>query len=755
MNKFIDTLIKHAKLYFFLALSLFIVLSFGLFKWKSDFSTPGWFPADSARIKDLFEYKQRFGGRGTNYAAIGITFPEGKVDLAYLKKIEKDFLKVPYIEGVESVNNYRTIYKENGQIVLKTLSEKFPDQEVFLEKVKEYPEVRDHVISRDQTYYILHAWVNDDVDYKNLSTEFTRNLEKVIEENRREDHRYMILGSVTVTHTFAEYSKSDNMIILPLMMFLAIALLYWRYRNFIVVALSLGVVTMSTVSAYGFLFYIGRTFNNVLVIIPGLLLATIIAQTVHIFLSFFHELNKHEKVEDALKYSFKENVVPTLLTDLTTSVGFAAITFTELMPISSLGIGCLIGTITALIYTHFIMPYIVIKFHHHFRRLKNKTENETSILTPLPSFIQKYKMPLMIVLSSITIWSLIISPKVVVDSDLLDYFPADSQVRLDYDHGYEKMHGAFRRFPFVVDSGKENGIYDPTFLKKVELFTAYMYSNPETKIVYSALDNIKETNKAIHDNDPKFYVIPETEKEVKGHIELYESLLPPGKKLRSRISMDNRYLNLRIYTSLESSKEYTDNTNRYMKYAMDTWGLKVQEGGFFAIYNKLNDLVAETFANSSIFVFIVIFIVMLLAYRNFFYACIGMIPNIVPVSMMLTFMYYTGINLNLGNSIVTAICLGVAVDDTVHFMHHYVTLRRSGKNAYDALAYTYQHAGNAILFTTVVLTISFGCFMLAEFIPNKQFGLLCALGLVVALVLEIFLLPTLLLMFDKKVFKEV
>ncbi len=750
MDSFVKSLVYNSKRYFYIALSIFVVFSLGLVQWKNDFSTPGWFSKDSPRVHKLKDYVRKFGNQSTNYAVVGVTFPESEIDLGHIELLSEKISKLKYVESVESITRYKTTYYENGEIKTKKLLDRYPEQSDFLRNIENHPIPINHLISKDKTFYIIHANVNDEVDYKNLSTEFITTLEKEVNKYKKINADYMILGSLSVTHNFGEYSKIDNQTVLPVMILLTVLILFFRYRNFSLVLSSLVIIGMSSTSAFGILFYLGRTYNNVIAIIPGLILATAIAQTVHVFLAFNENFDESNSKEKALISSLSKNLIPTFLTSLTTIVGFLAISFTELMPLSSLGIGCAIGTALTWLNTYFIAPHLILKFQMFSVKIKDVSGQERNLLTGLVALIDRYKVSIFASISIISALCLFYSTKVVVDSDLLNYFPKDSKISKDYYHGKRKMEDAFRRYPLVIDSGVADGALNADFLRKVDQFIGYLFQQSEVKKVFSVLDNIKEMNQAKHGGDPRFYVLPNSTAEIKNLITDYKNRIYPSRTIDYRLSNDQRFIKLRIYTSLEGTKEFTEKTNIYMNFARSSLSLTIEEGGFFAIYNKLNDLVADTFSKSSKFVFFVIFLIMLISFRSLFYAVISMIPNILPVSIMLAFMYWQGIYINIGTSIVTAICLGVAVDDTIHFMYQYIKWRRSGNDAFTSLKQTYKSAGNAVLFTTFILVVSFGCFSFASFVPSRQFGFLSALGLTIALACELILMPSILLLLDKK-----
>jgi len=141
---------------------------------------------------------------------------------------------------------------------------------------------------------------------------------------------------------------------------------------------------------------------------------------------------------------------------------------------------------------------------------------------------------------------------------------------------------------------------------------------------------------------------------------------------------------------------------------------------------------------------------MLIIFKNIKMLGIFLIPNILPMLLVVGIMGWIGITIDMGVAIAGAIVLGVAVDDSIHFFYKYFDGKKKGLNMRDNLAYVFQYAGNAILFTTIILSVSFMVFMGSNFAPNYNFGIVTAIALIIAFICDIFLLPALLSVIDNK-----
>ncbi|RUM72029.1 MAG: hypothetical protein DSZ08_01860 [Sulfurovum sp.] len=143
-------------------------------------------------------------------------------------------------------------------------------------------------------------------------------------------------------------------------------------------------------------------------------------------------------------------------------------------------------------------------------------------------------------------------------------------------------------------------------------------------------------------------------------------------------------------------------------------------------------------------------LMMLFIFKRIKILWILLLPNILPVVLVLGMMGWVGFTIDMGVAIAGAIIIGVAVDDTIHFLVKYFDARKRGLSMSETFDEVLHYAGRAIFFTTVVLSISFSIFVFSEFTPNQNFGVVTATALIIALIVDLLFLPALLSVADRK-----
>ena len=220
--------------------------------------------------------------------------------------------------------------------------------------------------------------------------------------------------------------------------------------------------------------------------------------------------------------------------------------------------------------------------------------------------------------------------------------------------------------------------------------------------------------------------------------------LPQGMDLNNQISLDNRETRFRLLWKIETSAESTEMINRILAKAPD-FGLKVRAGGNLPIYTAVNQLIVESFFWSLIGALFFVSFLILVIFKDPLVALIAMLPNVLPMIFGGALMVLMGVYVDIGTSMVIVVCLGIAVDDTIHFIANYKFYRDQGLEIPDSIEKTFSITGKALVVTTILLVAGFGSFAFAEFVPNRTFGILCAQILVFALLIDLTLLPALLI----------
>lgn len=747
--------------------AILIVLLPGALTIKSSYTPRMWFGKDHEQIKALDDFERKFGN--DQKTVIGVYNPKGifnQETLELIQNITDEMWKVREVIRVESLANHSDITSKDDDLHIAPFLGNGKTQwtQEELDKLKERAlndeVIPDYYISNDATYALIFGHLKPafetDPDYAAI-VEDTRNLIHK-HENDISDIKLYLLGDSTANEAFREVARDDNLMIMPFMFGIIIIILYWLFRNIFAVIMPLLLCYASIGVTFGALGWIGFIYNSMLAAIPGILLAICLADCVHILMSFFHFLSEQNSPKEALIKSLHKNFKPTLMTSITTSVSFMTIAWTEIVPVRDLGILSSFGTMMAWLFTYILVGPVLSIFLHKFKDISAKNVSNLVASNRAANVESKAKVwtrdivanagkiiAVSAVMSSIAAF---MASKNEVNSDPLKYFTTDVPLRAAYDFSVTKLNG-LRGVELVVDSGSDEGVKDPTFLTNLQNFENWLKEQPEIVNTKSITQIISKLNQVLNGNDPAYYKIPQTQEEVAGLLFLYQMGLPQGMDLNNQITLSNRETRFRVMWKIETSTESTEMLDIITAKAPD-FNLKVRAGGNLPIYTTVNSLIVESFFWSLIGALLFVSFLIFVIFRDPLIATIAMLPNLLPMVFGGALMVSMGVYVDIGTSMVIVVCLGIAVDDTIHFIANYKHYRAQGLDISESIERTFSITGKALVVTTILLVAGFGSFVFAEFVPNRTFGILCAQILVFALLIDLTLLPALLIKFRGK-----
>jgi len=433
----------------------------------------------------------------------------------------------------------------------------------------------------------------------------------------------------------------------------------------------------------------------------------------------------------AIIHTLGHSGLPIVMTSLTTIVGLLCFSFTEIAPVAHLGIFAAIGITLCLALTLISLPALLSILQvlpGKERERKYGASIYSRILTMMGRFGVHHRHDIYI-LSLISF--IVILPGLFnfnFSHNMLHYFTEESafikQTRL-----IEDETSGFRALEILIDTNRENGIFDYQFLNSLEDLKDFALNQnsisgrPYTGKIISISDIIKETNQAWHGNDFRYHTIPQNDYMV-------EQQLLELKRVRPSI--------LDEYTDADFSMVRVTIMMFWNDAAMDVDFVKQLETaaaglfpkdvsvvvtGVVSVGSKVIDSIMSSVAIGYILVFIIIMIFMIISVGDLKLGLVAMIPNLFPIVAGLGLMGYLDIPLNTYNLIGGSIVVGVAVDDTIHFFHNFRNYYHKSGDVETAVINTLDSAGRALITTTLILV---SCFWLRLFSPLKvisDFGL--------------------------------
>jgi predicted RND superfamily exporter protein len=329
------------------------------------------------------------------------------------------------------------------------------------------------------------------------------------------------------------------------------------------------------------------------------------------------------------------------------------------------------------------------------------------------------------------------------------WFPEQEPLRVGTLLMNERLKG-INTLEVVVSTGEENGLHEPARLDQLEEVARYADSmRPDGLAVAkttSLVDVVKEIHQALNENRPAFYAIPRDRRLVAQELLLFEN--SGSDDLEDFV--DSRFSTARVTLRVPwtDAVVYPPLLEQLEAGLEDIFGgdVEVEITGLVAVLGRTFVAMIHSMARSYVIALLVIAPLMILLIGQLRRGLLSMVPNLTPVVMTLGLMGWSGIPLDGSTLMIGAIVIGLAVDDTIHFMHNFRRYYDQTGEAREAIRQTLETTGRALLLTSLVLAAGFftltGAYMKSTF----NFGMLAGLASLVAFLANVLLSSSLMVL---------
>ena len=597
-----------------------------------------------------------------------------------------------------------------------------------------------------------------------------------------------------------------QMQILGLVMVLIFTLLlYTLFRSFSAVLWPMVTIAASMTWTWGFTVWLGVTISQMIALTVMLVFAVGIADCVHVMSAYFGFRRKGDDHYDALSKSYGKTGLAILVTTITTMAGVLALTTSELVPIQVFGMMSAFGVVLAFFFTLVLLPILLDLWHpgapeaddaslaDRIGALWHRLSNSTKIGTALIYIVAMYLMlgpwvgTYITVISLLTYivvnWQLAILSAVPtfvarrpwlvlsvfaglfalcsygmtlirIDSNMTELTKEGSAIRVAYETVDENMAGAMSMV-IMVDTHTSDGLYNPRLLQAMDQLQSRIetsYSDQVTR-TNSLANIVKDTYKIMSDDDPAYYRVPDDDQMISQLLYLFNSANPEDRRALVSDDYSRSHISLNIYNAgsyqyqrfFEEISQEIDEV--FSPLESEFPELEVYLTGSMALLMRMADEVANSQFSSFTFAIAVISVIMIITLGSFQGGLMAMIPNMIPALLGFGLMGLLGIALDTDTLLIAPLIIGIAVDDTIHFMTHYrVELIRTGSIS-ESLVSTIRDVGQAVMFTTMVLGLGFALLSFSDYLGMAKMGFFGSAAIFVALLCDLFLIPAMIIIF--------
>ena len=750
---------------------------------KMDTSTEGFMHPNDPVLVAYNTFRSQFGRDERIVVAIKSDTIFSLPFLETLRSLHEEIeQKVPYLNDVSSLYNVRHTRGEGDQLLTDDLLAPFPTTQAEVDKIKRQAMAshfyRDLLLSEDgkMTTIILEtdAYSHEgeaDVALEDAFEEETPSsletqrpfltdaenhellarLEDVIKKYQSKGLEIYVAGSPAVNNALKAQMEQDMERFIWWTFAIIVLFLFLMFRRIVAVFYPLLVIVLALLTTIGAMAWMGVAFKLPTQIVPSLLLAVGIGATVHILSIFFDRFNQTSKKKEAIVYTLQHSGLAIAMTSVTTAIGVGSFSGSEVAPVSDLGIFASLGVMVSLFLTLTLLPALlaITPLQAHPKNGAGRLDILMKKLSILP--IRYYKS---IIVGSLilVLFSLFLSSKIELSHNPLFWFQPNDTNRVSTIAIDKEMHGSVT-IEVVIDTHKESGWNNPEALQKLDKLARKLetYVDSYTRIgkVISLATIVKETNRALHENREAFYTIPTDVNLVSQELLLFENSGSDDLEDVVDTQFSKTRMTLKLpWTDAVKAKEVLAYVKKEVSQTFPNYEVRVT-GMIPLLINTFAGSVHSSVTSYTI-AFIAISFMMMLILGSVRLGLLSMIPNLTPIVLGMLLMYLFKIPLDMFTLLIGSIAIGLAVDDTIHFMHNFRRYYLQSGDAKQAIEETFFTTGKAMVITTIVLSLGFYAYMLAQMVAVKNFGFLTGCVIVLALLADLLLAPALMMVAAKR-----
>ena len=678
-----------------------------------------------------------------------------KENLAAVYWLTTESWQVPYSTRVDSISNFQYTIAEEDDLIVEDLVLN-PDNltAADMPRLKEIatndPLLLNKIVSKSGHVSIVN--VTNQFPGIDPITEIPEVSAKVREIKTQFEEKFpninvQLTGMVMMNTTFTETSISDSSTLVPAMFGVVLLIMVLLLRSFSGTFATLVVVFFSIAGTMGAVGWFGFYLTGPSVSAPTMIMTLAVADCIHILTSYYFEMRQGKAKKEALQESLRVNFKPILLTSITTAIGFMSMNFSDSPPFRDLGNMVAIGVMLAFAFSITVFPALLILLP--VKASKVSPESNYGIMEKFAEFVIKKRKILLPTTAVIIVSLASFLPQNKLDDNFVEYFDKTVPFRAATDFMEDNLSG-LSSIEVSIDSRVSSGINDPKFLSTVGDFSEWLRAKQVTDHVSTISDVLKRLNKNMHADDPAFYKLPEQRDLSAQYLLLYEMSLPYGLDLNNQLNVDKSSTRvIGTFKNLTSVQQIELEQNMYQWFAKNAPDYQVSISSPTLMFAHIGQKNIISMLFGTTVALILISLLLAFALRSIRYGVISLLPNLIPASVGFGLWYFIDGQIGLALSVVAGMTLGIVVDDTVHFLTKYKHARdKYGKNSEEAVKYAFSSVGRALWITTLVLVAGFMVLAQSTFSLNADMGLLTAVTIAVALIVDFLFLPPLLMLLD-------
>ncbi|MEI2760593.1 MAG: MMPL family transporter [Bacteroidia bacterium] len=725
-------------------------------------------PATDPAYVEYENFKQKFGEDGS---VMVIGFADSTI--FQIEKFNSWFLlseKIRKMNGIQNVLSIGDLY----DVVRNDSLQKFD----FVRLVKTLPQRQSEIDSiRDRIYQLpfydglilnheTHANVMA-ITFRKKDLDSKHRID-IVNEIKKEADAFGRLHNIKLHYSGMPYIRTAVMekVSHELKLFLILAvvitafILWMFFRTISSVVFSILVVAIGVVWSMGSIELFNYKITILTALIPPLIMVIGVPNCIFLINKYHSEYARHGNRIKALARMISTVGISLFLANITTAIGFGVLVFTNSSFLTQFGaiaaLNVMVTYFITLIFIPIILSFLPPPSVRQMRHLEGKRMRK--ILEWVDFIVHHKRKQIYVAIVSLTLLAIYGMTKIDVTGYVVDDLPRKNPVYTDM-HFFEKNFKGVLPFEIFIDTKKPNGVFDNNgrVLYKMKALQKQLENYPELSKALSITEALKFSYQAYRGGEPKYYVLPGIS-ELKSLNDYTSTVKGNENRLKSFIDSTHQYTRISMQMADVGSKKIKTllaDIQPKVDSIFDSSQYHVKLTGHSLMFLKGNDYLLYNLYESLIIEILLITIVGMALFRSIGIILLSKLPCLIPLVITAGIMGFFDIRFKPSTILIFSIAFGISSDGTIYFLSKYrQELKQNKRSISDAISVTIMDTGFSMIYTAVILFFGFSIFAASDFGGTAALGLLISITLLVAMITNLILLPSLLLSINKWVSRK-
>ena len=756
-REFFEKVVRHPLKVTFIGLLLIALFAIGIKNIVKDTTADAFIPKGHSALVNKDKLIELFGLDDPMVIVLedekGVFNPK---TLSIVYKLSQEVQKLPEVknDGVTSLSRQKNIHGvADGMEVEYFIKNANTTKEEAINislAIDNFPLMQGTLVSKDKKATLIIA------DLKDTKTSETlyKKLLALTDKYNENGIKLHVAGEGAVSGYMAAYIDHDASRLNPIAAIVIMIVLFIAFRRVGAVMLPNLIILGAVGIALGSMGHSGVAFFVITNALPVVLIGISVADSIHILSTYY------ERRRDYTDESHKEAVVETMLemwtpiglTTLTTMAGFLGLSISSSMPpMIYFGIFAMVGVASAWLFSITILPALMAKLQLKKSPLFVKKEQGVNGFASFAAkIVSSHPKQVILVAFLLAAISLFGFSKLIINEDRITTFHADEPV-VAADRIINTHFNGSHYLDILVDTSKEEGLFEPDVMQKVEAFQKYVKTIVHVNGSVAYTDYLKQMNRALNENKTDMYTLP-TSADAAAQYFLIYSASASSDDFEDILDYEYQQANIRIYLDsgeYVNEKVVIQETQNYLDKHFNKGDLRALVSGRVNVdYHWVAGIENSHFKSVGISLLLV-FLIALISFRKLSIALLVTTPIILSILTIYGVMGFSGIWLGVGTSMFAAIAIGLGIDFAIHTAERMHSLESKTLSANARVYALYSGTGRALFFNAVALIFGFGVLVTSKVVPLIKFGSLVAVTISSSFIFSLLLIPAVMILIKK------